>query len=125
MRRRLMILVPFSFGLCALGGMPHPNPETCFAIQAGLDGAADLGWVNDTMKAAQLRESYDTVRFYGDLLAIGLRSGASVESTRQIETDLINAGKAFRDRASALGVQIPEGPLSQYLSYVQLCSQPY
>jgi len=125
MRRAYLILLPFSFALCAEGGTPHPIPETCYAVQIGLDRAADFSWVNDSDKAAQLSEAYSTVWFYGDLLANALRSGASLESTKQIEAELLNAGKAFRDRAAALGVEIPTGPLSQYLDYMRLCSQPY
>jgi len=125
MRRPLVILIPLCFGLCALGATPYPNPTACYAIQSGLDGASDLAWVNDPVKAAQLRQAYSTVQFYGDLLASALRSGASVESTAPIEADLLNAGLDLRNQAAALGVVIPAGPMSQYLSYTQTCAQPY
>lgn len=125
MHRHLIALVATSFGLCALGGTPHPNKEACEAIRAGLDGAAGLDWVNDSAKAAQLRESFETVRFYGDLLASALSAGASVESTKQLQSGLVNAGEAFRLKAERLGVQIPAEALNTYLAHTQACSQPY
>lgn len=127
MRSLMLIWASLCFGLPALAATAtrHPSPENCYAIQVGLDNAAGLAWTNDTIKATQLREPYESVRFHAHLLANSLRSGASLESTREVQMELIRSGKAFRDRAAALRVQIPDDSLNQYLSFVQRCIQPY
>ena len=125
MRRLLVILVSLTFGLGASGSTPHRDAKACSAIQEGLDRAADLGWMNDTRKASELRQPYDTLRHDSALLAKALRSGASVESTKKLEANLTQAGMEFMARATALGVQFPPDLLNQYLEYVRRCSQPY
>jgi hypothetical protein len=125
MHRRRLVLIAATFGLCALGGTAHPNREACEAIRSGLDGAAGLGWVNDSAKAAQLQESFELVHVYGTLLASALSAGASVESTEQIQRDFLTAGEAFRMRAAALKVEIPAEALKTYLEYTRVCSEPY
>jgi hypothetical protein len=125
MRRLLVIVVLMVFGLGASRSTPHRDAKACFAIQDGLDRAADLAWVSDPRKASRLRPSYETLRHSSAVLAKALRKGASVESTRELEANLTQAGVEFSTRATKMGVQFPLDLLNQYLEYVRRCSEPY